>query len=119
MTKRIAVALIAVTGVMWGVSVRGAVTPQPGPEQKRLEYFVGKWRGETDFKATAATPASKASGSGDCEWFANLHVTCRGESTGPAGLYKSLRVAVRSRDRSSTPLDESPWTLPGSPQQHT
>ena len=34
-------------------------------------------------------------------------------------LYKSLRVAVRSRDRSSTPLDESPRTLPGSPQQHS
>src|SRR5260221_8097139 len=27
-------------------------------------------------------------------------------------LYKSLRVAVRSRDRSSPPLDESPRTLP-------
>jgi transcriptional regulator with XRE-family HTH domain len=35
-------------------------------------------------------------------------------------LYKSLRVAVRSRDRSSSaPLDESPRTLPGSPQQQS
>ena len=32
-------------------------------------------------------------------------------------LYKSLRVAVRSRDRSSSSLEESPRTLPGSPQQ--
>ena len=34
-------------------------------------------------------------------------------------LYKSLRVAVRSRDRNSTSLDESPRTLPGSPQQQS
>jgi len=34
-------------------------------------------------------------------------------------LYKSLRVAVRSRDRNATPLDESPRTLPGSPQQQS
>ena len=32
-------------------------------------------------------------------------------------LYKSLRVAVRSRDRNSNSLDESPRTLPGSAQQ--
>lgn len=32
-------------------------------------------------------------------------------------LYKSLRVAVRSRDRSPSSLEESPRTLPGSPQQ--
>lgn len=32
-------------------------------------------------------------------------------------LYKSLRVAVRSRDRSPGALEESPRTLPGSPQQ--
>jgi transcriptional regulator with XRE-family HTH domain len=31
-------------------------------------------------------------------------------------LYKSLRVAVRSRDRNSGSLEESPRTLPGSPQ---
>ena len=32
-------------------------------------------------------------------------------------LYKSLRVAVRSRDRSPGSAEESPRTLPGSPQQ--
>ena len=34
-------------------------------------------------------------------------------------LYKSLRVAVRSRDRSASSIDESPRTLPGSPQPPT
>ena len=32
-------------------------------------------------------------------------------------LYKSLRVAVRSRDRNSSSLEDSPRTLPGAAQQ--
>jgi len=65
---------------------------QPGPEQKKLEPFVGRWKIDLDVKATATTPASKASGTEDCEWFANLHVVCRTEATGAAGLYRSMRT---------------------------
>ena len=35
----------------------------------------------------------------------------------PPDMYKSLRVAVRSRDRNSSSLEDSPRTLPGAPQQ--
>jgi hypothetical protein len=62
---------------------------QVGPELKKLDSFVGKWRTEVEFKG--ASP-SKASGTEDCEWFANMHVVCRSELTGPAGLYRSMRV---------------------------
>lgn len=65
---------------------------QPGPEHKKLNGLVGKWRVEMETKATGSTPASQASGSEDCEWFANLHVVCRAEATGAAGLYKSMRT---------------------------
>lgn len=62
---------------------------QVGPEQKKLDAFVGKWRTDVEFKG--ASP-SNASGTEDCEWFANMHVVCRSELTGPAGLYRSMRV---------------------------
>ena len=65
---------------------------QPGPEHRKLEALVGKWRVEIDVKATATTPEGKASGTEDCEWFANLHVVCRAEATGAAGVYRSMRT---------------------------
>lgn len=65
---------------------------QPGPEHKRLDAVVGKWRVEMETRASASAPAAKASGTEECEWFANLHVVCRGEATGAAGLYKSMRT---------------------------
>ena len=74
-----------------GVAVVGHAQP-PGPEYKKLDYFIGKWRSEVEIKASAGSPASKGSGSEDCEWFANTHVVCRSEITGPAGLYKSMRI---------------------------
>ena len=70
----------------------GPVEAQPGPEQKKLDFFIGKWRNDTEVKASASVPASKASGTDECEWFANMHVVCRGETTGAAGLYRAMRV---------------------------
>lgn len=66
-----------------------ALLAQPTPEQKKLDAMVGKWQTEVEFKG--ASP-SKASGTEDCEWFANLHVVCHSELTGPAGLYRSMRT---------------------------
>ena len=71
------------------VLVSSAVFAQPSPEQKKLNAFVGKWQTDIEFKG--ASP-SKASGTEDCEWFSNLHVVCRSELTGPAGLYRSMRL---------------------------
>jgi len=33
--------------------------PKPGPEHKKLEYFVGTWKVETEIKANAYVPAGK------------------------------------------------------------
>ena len=65
---------------------------QPGPEHKKLDAMAGKWRIDTDVKASSAAAASKASGTEDCQWFANLHLVCRSEATGAGGLYSSMRT---------------------------
>jgi hypothetical protein len=91
MSKRITLALVVSLMVVTQGAFFGAAA-QPGPEQKKLDYLAGKWRSEVDIKASPASAASKASGTEDCEWFANLHLVCRAELTGPAGLYRSMRV---------------------------
>ncbi|GEM_PF-3557641 len=62
---------------------------QPSPEQKKLESMTGKWQTEIEFKGT--TPG-KASGTEECEWFANLHIVCHADLTGAAGLYRAMRT---------------------------
>ncbi len=91
LSKRITLVLIVSLLVVTEGALVGAAA-QPSPEQKKLDYLVGKWQTEVDIKASSASAASKASGMEDCEWFANLHVVCRAELTGPAGLYRSMRV---------------------------
>ena len=39
-----------------------AAPPKPGPEHKKLEYFVGKWTVESEIKANEFVPAGKTVG---------------------------------------------------------
>ena len=65
---------------------------QTTPDQKKLDVMVGKWSIDVDTKATPLSPASKASGGEQCEWFANRHVVCRSEAKGSAGTYNQMRT---------------------------
>ena len=69
-----------------------AVAQQPSPDQKKLDVMVGKWNIEIDTKATPLSPANKASGTEECQWFANRHVVCRSEAKGSAGTYSQMRT---------------------------
>ena len=61
-------------------------------EQKRLDALVGQWRIEVDQKATPLSPATKATGTNECQWFANRHVVCRIEAKGTAGSYSQMQT---------------------------
>src|ERR671912_714894 len=61
-------------------------------DQKRLDPMVGRWRVEVDLKATPLTQAAKASGTEECEWFAERHVVCRSDAKGQAGTYSQMRT---------------------------
>lgn len=61
-------------------------------EQKRLDVMVGRWRVDVDLNATPLSPAAKASGTEDCEWFADRHVVCRSQAKGASGAYSQMRT---------------------------
>ena len=48
--------------------------PKPGPEHKKLEYFVGKWTVESEIKANKYMPAGKGVSTETC-------------TLGPGGFY--------------------------------
>ena len=67
-------------------------TSAQSADQKRLDPMVGQWRVEVELKATPLTQAAKATGTEECEWFAQRHVVCRSEAKGPAGTYSQMRT---------------------------
>lgn len=52
--------------------------PKPGPEHKKLEYFVGKWTVEGEIKANEFVPAGKTVSTETC-------------TLGPGGFYVESR----------------------------
>jgi len=53
--------------------------PKPGPEHKKLEYFVGKWTVESEIKANEFVPAGKTVSTETC-------------TLGPGGFYVESRA---------------------------
>jgi hypothetical protein len=86
---------LLIAGLLTIPSIAAAQTAaagQPSPDQKKLDVMVGKWSIEVDTKATPLSPANKASGTEECQWFANRHVVCRSEAKGSAGTYSQMRT---------------------------
>jgi Protein of unknown function (DUF1579) len=83
------ITVVLIAGLLVSPSIAAA---QTSPDQKRLDVMVGQWRIDVDLKATPLSPATKASGTEDCQWFADRHVVCRSEAKGPAGTYSQMRT---------------------------
>ena len=67
--------------------------PKPTAENARLGYFVGKWKGEGEWKPGPMGPGGKVTNSDTCEWFeGRFSVICRSEGTTPAGPTKSIGI---------------------------
>lgn len=72
-----------------------AQQPEPGPEVRKLGYYVGTWRGEGESKGGPFGPPGKLSSTTTCEWFTGgFQLVCRGEESGPTGTrtFLSLRA---------------------------
>ena len=80
--------VLLVAGLVGVASIAVAQTA----DQKKLDVMAGKWNIEIDTKATPLSPANKASGTEECQWFASRHVVCRSEAKGTAGIYSMMRT---------------------------
>jgi hypothetical protein len=101
MNKRsilVVVVLLAFSPI--GLAQQSAGPPQPGPEEKRLGWWVGKWRSEADMKLIEFGPGGKVTGNQSCEWFAGgFHVVCRAEfSVSGMGEEKVLVIFSYNRE---------------------
>ena len=73
--------------------------PAPGPEHKRLGYFVGKWNVEGELKPGPMGPGGKYTASDTCEWFeGGFSVICRTEGKMPTGPAKSIGILSYSAE---------------------
>lgn len=98
MKRRVAVALV-VMFVLGGVIFAQAPpqVPKPGPEHKRLDYFVGKWTSEVEMKQSPFGPAGKFTSTDHNEWmpggfFLVLH------SVGKGAMGEMSELAVMGYD---------------------
>lgn len=73
--------------------------PQPGPEQKNLQRFVGTWKMEGTMQPSPMGPGGPFSGSETCKMFGAWHVVCDSSGSGAMGDMKGH--AVLTHDRSA------------------
>jgi hypothetical protein len=75
--------------------------PKPGPEIKKLGYFVGTWNSTGEVKPNPFMPAGKMTGTSKCEWFpGGFHVVCRDTGKSPMGAMHGLGImAYNAEDK--------------------
>lgn len=116
-TRFVAVVIVASSAALQAMAAAQAppAAPKPGPEHKRLGYFVGKWTTEGTIEASPMGPAGKMKTTDTCEWFSGgFAVVCRTEGTTPAGPAKSLGImAYSSEEKVYTyyGVDNSPMAM--------
>lgn len=50
------------------ISAQAPQAPQPAPELKKLDYFVGTWKTDADMKPSPYGPGGKVTGTDRIEW---------------------------------------------------
>ena len=91
--KRVAGALTVVVVSLTAIGAQTPPAPKPGPEHKRLGFFVGTWNGTGEMKPGPFGPGGKIASTDRCEWFeGGFAVVCRSEGKGPTGPMKGIGI---------------------------
>lgn len=87
----VTLAMLCVFGV--AISLAQGPPPKPGPELKKLEYFVGTWSSEGDLKPSPFGPGGKFTGTEKLEWMdGGFFLVGHGEGDSPMGHDKGMSV---------------------------
>jgi hypothetical protein len=98
MSKRSIVAALVLGMAFSGVgyaedAAKKMEMPKPGPEHKKLGYFVGDWKMEGDMKPGPMGPGGKMTSTDNCSWFDGEYaVVCKSTGKSPMGPVKGLGV---------------------------
>ncbi len=91
--RRIGVAIVVLAVVGLALAQTPAGPPKPGPEQKRMAYFVGRWTSEGEMKASPLGPAGKFTFDENCQWLSGgFFVTCNSSGKGSMGDVKGIAI---------------------------
>jgi hypothetical protein len=83
----------AALSVAPALSEAPAGKPAPGPENRKLGFFVGKWSAAGDLKPSPFMPGGKINSQDTCEWFdGGFAVVCHYNGIGPMGATKGLGI---------------------------
>lgn len=93
-------AIAAVVAVPALLAAQAPQAPKPGPEVKKLEYFVGRWTSTGDFKPGPMGPGGRMTVNNNCEWFpGGFFVVCRSQGTMPMGPTHGLGILGYNAER--------------------
>ena len=86
--------LAAVLAAAGGMAAEEIRKPDPPPaELKKIERFVGTWKGKGELKASPLGPGGTMTWTETCDWFeGKYHIICHSQGTGPAGEMKGLSI---------------------------
>jgi hypothetical protein len=83
--NRVSAIVIATLLLIATVFAQPPATPKPGPEVKKLDYYVGSWTSEGDVKPGPMGPGGKITVSEDSKWMdGGFFVVIRSTSKGGA-----------------------------------
>ena len=67
--------------------------PEPTPEHKKLQAYVGNWAAELDLKPSILGPGGTLTGETTCDWLSGrFHVICRSKWQDDTGEMEALAV---------------------------
>ena len=96
--KHVKVAILLASGLLAAAAAAEAQekkmeTPKPGPEQKRLGFFAGNWKSESDMKAGPWGAGGKVTGEARCTWMqGGFFLVCHETAKGAMGNIQGLGV---------------------------
>jgi hypothetical protein len=93
--RRVMTAVFAAVCVLTGAALaqQESKMPMPGPEHKRLAYFVGTWTSEGEMKPGPYGPGGKFTSTDKNEWFpGDFFVVMHSSSSGSMGQMHELAV---------------------------